>query len=42
MTLQKWTIFLMGVYGEISIFCPIQLKFRFWLYEKRWHTSKKF
>ena len=34
--------FIMGVYGENSHFCRIQLKFRFWLYNKRWHTSWKF
>ena len=28
--------------GEIFVFCRIQLKFRFWLYKKRWHTSWKF
>ena len=28
--------------GKIFIFCRIQLKFRFWLYKKRWHTSWKF
>ena len=42
MTLQKWAISIMGVYGEISHFCPIQLKFCCWLYKKRWHTSWKF
>ena len=42
MTLQKWSIFIMGVYGEISHFCRIKLKFRIWLYKKRWHTSWKF
>ena len=39
MMLQKWAIFIMGVYGEISNFCWIQLKFCFWLYTKHWHTS---
>jgi len=24
------------------IFCRIELKFRFWVYKKRWHTSCKF
>ena len=28
--------------GKFLIFCPIQLKFRFWLHKKRWHTSWKF
>ena len=28
--------------GKFHIFCPIQLKFRFWLYKKRWHRSWKF
>ena len=27
--------------GKFIIFCRIQLKFRFWLYKKRWHTSRK-
>ena len=42
MTLQKWAIFIMGVYGESSHFCRIKLKCRFWLYKKCWHTSWKF
>ena len=28
--------------GKFIIFWWIQLKFRFWLYKKRWHTSWKF
>ena len=28
--------------GKFLIFYRIQLKFRFWLYKKRWHTSWKF
>ena len=28
--------------GKFLIFCRIQLKFRFLLYKKRWHTSWKF
>ena len=42
MTLPKWAIFTMRVYGEICHFCRIQLKFGFWLHKKRWHTSWKF
>ena len=42
MTLPKWAIFIMGVYGEISNFCQIQLKFRSRLHKKHWHISCKF
>ena len=43
MTLQKLAIFYnWGSMGKIFIFCRIQLKFCFWLYKKRWHTSWKF
>ena len=28
--------------GKIFVFCRIQVKFRFWSYKKRWHTSWKF
>ena len=28
--------------GKNFVFCRIKLKFRFWLYKKRWHTSWKF
>ena len=28
--------------GKVLIFCRIQLKIRFWLHTKRWHTSLKF
>jgi len=38
MTLQKYAIFIMGVYGEISHV----LSSRFWLHKKRWNTSWKF
>ena len=31
-----------GYVGKFLIFCRIQLKFRFWSYKKRWHTSCKF
>jgi len=41
MTLPKWAIFTTGVYGEISHFLPILLKFRFWLDKKTLtHTMK--
>ena len=38
MTLQKWVIFIIGVYGEIFVLCRIKLKFCSLLYKKRWHT----
>ena len=28
--------------GKFFVFCRIKLKFCFWLYTKRWHTSCKF
>ena len=28
--------------GKFFVFCQIQLKFRFWSYKKRWHSSWKF
>ena len=31
-----------GLWGKFFVFCRIKLKFRFWLYKKRWHTSWKF
>ena len=31
-----------GLWGNFSFFCLIELKVRFWLYKKRWHTSCKF
>ena len=42
MTLPKWAIFTMGVYGGNSHFCRIQLKFRFGLHKKGLHISCKF
>ena len=40
--LQKWAIFIIGSVGKFFVFCRIKLKFHFWLYKKRWHTSWKF
>ena len=31
-----------GSMGKFLIFCWIQLKFRFWIHKKCWHTSWKF
>ena len=42
MTLPKWAIFTIWVYGENSHFCRIQLKFRFWLHKICWHITCKF
>ena len=44
MTLQKWAIFIMGVYGGNlwKYLSFVGSSFRFWLYKKRWHTSWKF
>ena len=42
MTLQKWAIFIMGVYGEISHFLLDQARFNVWSYKTRWHTLWKF
>ena len=38
LTLQKWAIFIMGVYGENLCL----LSDPFWLYKKHWHTPWKF
>ena len=42
MTLQKWVIFIMGAYGEISHFLSDPTEICFWLYKKPWHTLWKF
>ena len=42
MTLQKWSILQWGSMGKIFVFWRIQLKFRSWLYKKRWHTPWTF
>ena len=41
-TVLKWAIFTMRVYGGNFSFFPIQMKFGFWPYKKRWYTSWKF
>ena len=42
MTLQKWAIFIMGVYGEISHFLSDPTEILFLVKKKRCHASCKF
>ena len=42
MALQKWAIFIMGVYGEISLFLTNSTEISYLVLWKRWHTSWNF